>query len=470
MTSRFLSRRHFLQQMVASSAALAASSWLPGQSLLATPAPVPPTLINLMLYGGADLRFAFAPDPVTANPAYTDQYWQARQALYGSYTSYADMYASEYTTVSGAVDFGIHNSCGWLIQQFNLGNATIIANTYGSLNRSHDHSQLIVQSGDLLAERTVIDRDGWGGRAVENLDAMPNVLELSSGVQTFCKGSNDSFRLAQVIHAANMRDMGLPQPSVTGHSTDDNLIRALTAYYNARGLEIDGEKPVSWPFRKFFQHHDSIQTFGNAIAAELESIPMPAALAELNLNSNSFEQQCRNLYDACQTAGVLNYRLMSMSYGGWDTHTGQTGRITGNLSDMLGSSGGLATATGELSAQANDNLVFHLSWDFGRQLAANGSNGTDHGRGSYTVLIGKPLQGGSHGDMFPDHEASPDPEDSQGRTPFQIPGRDIEGLTSLEHIWSAHCDWLQSGTGSTVFPGAAGSPIENGVDLSSLYV
>lgn len=468
MTAATLSRRLFLQRLLAGSAVLAGSAWLPGQTLHAA-APVPKTLVNIMLYGGADLRFVFAPDPLTANPVYVEQYWLARRALYDTYADYASMYAAQYTTVGDAVKFGIHNSCGWLIAQFNLGNAAVVANTYGSLNRRHDHSQLIVQSGDLQASRTLVDRDGWGGRTVEHLGPTPNVLELSGNVQTFCKGTDASFRLAQVVHAQNTRNMGLPQPSASGSSSDDNLIRALSAYYNARGVEIETEKPASWPFKKFFQHHDSIQTFGNAIAAQLESVPMPATLANLNLNSGSFEQQCRNLFDASQVADILQYRMMSMSYGGWDTHTNQQGRIVGNLSDLLGANGGLAIASNEISAQANDNLVFHLSWDFGRQLAANGAEGTDHGRANYTILIGKPLQGGSYGNLFPDREAIPEPGDSQGRTPFEIPGRDILGLTSLEHVWSAHCDWLQAGISSTVFPNAASSPIENGVSLANLY-
>lgn len=469
MSSNTLSRRLFLQRLMAGSTALAGSSFLPQQAARAAPAAIPKTLVNLMLYGGADLRFVFAPDPLSANPVYIEQYWQARRALYGNYADYAAMYAAQYTSVNAAENFGIHNSCGWLIAQFNLGNAAIIANTYGSLNRRHDHSQLIVESGDLLASRTFVDRDGWGGRVVENLAGSPNVLELSSNVQTFCKGTDSSFRLAQVIHAQNTREMGLPQADMGNNSSDSNLIRALSAYYNARGMEIESEKPANWPYRKFFQHHTSISTFGNAITSQLESTPMPAALAGLNLNSSSFEQQCRNLFDACQVSDILNDRIMSMSYGGWDTHTNQNGRIVSNLGDIMGSNGGLATATNELSTQANDNLVFHLSWDFGRQLAANGAAGTDHGRGNYTILIGRPLQGGIYGKLFPDREALPDPGDSQGRTPFEIDGRDINGLTSLEHIWSAHSNWLQAGISGSVFPRAAGSPIESGVDLSGLY-
>ncbi len=468
MNPNTLSRRLFLQRLIAGSAVLAGSSILPVQAPLAAPADPPKTLVNLMLYGGADLRFVFAPDPLTADSNYINQYWQARRALYGDYADYAAMYAGEYTSVTKAFTFGIHKSCGWLITQFNNDNAAIIANTYGSLNRRHDHSQLIVESGDLLASRTFVDRDGWGGRVVESLNDTPNVLELSSNVQTFCKGTDSTFRLAQVIHAQNTRDMGLPQPSATGSSSDDNLIRALTAYYSARGVEIESDKLPSWPYRKLFQHHASVSMFGNAVAAQLESIPMPEALQNLNING-SFAQQCRNLFDACQMPDILNHRIVSMSYGGWDTHTGQYNRIVGNLNAILGSDGGLATASNELSGAVNDKLVYHLSWDFGRQLAANGANGTDHGRGNYTILIGNPLQGGTYGDLFPMREATPEPGDSQGRTPFEIPGRDINGLTSLEHIWSAHSDWLQPGISGTVFPNAATSPIESAVSFASLY-
>ncbi len=395
MNNQTISRRLFLQRLLAGGAALGASVMLPRAAWAAN---VPRTLVNVMLYGGADLRFVFAPDPASANTTYVDQFWQARRVLYGAYNDYASMYAAQYTTVtSGGVSFGIHNSCGWLISRFNAGEAAIIANTYASLNRRHDHSQLIVHSGDLLASRTLVDRDGWGGRMAETIGGNTNVVELSGNVQTFCKGTDPSFRLARVVHAQNTRSMGLPQPSAAGNSSDDDLIHALSAYYSARGVEIETEKPANWPYRKLFQHHASIRAFGDAMAAALAAFPMPASLSGLALNSGSFAQQCRNLYDASLTPDILHYRLLSMSYGGWDTHTNEANRLSANLSDLLGAGGGLATATGEMSAQALNNLVFHFSWDFGRQIAANGSAGTDHGRGSYTILIGKPLTGGVYG-------------------------------------------------------------------------
>ena len=87
-----------------------------------------------------------------------------------------------------------------------------------------------------------------------------------------------------------------------------------------------------------------------------------------------------------------------------------------------------------------------------------------------TILIGDDLTGGAYGDMFPQREALPDPGDGAGRTPFEIPGRDINGLTSFERILAAACDWAHAGSGATVFPNASSSGLETGVDLGSLFV
>jgi hypothetical protein len=130
---------------------------------------------------------------------------------------------------------------------------------------------------------------------------------------------------------------------------------------------------------------------------------VPPALADLDLYSNHFEQQRRNMYDVCLAPDVLNARTVSMRYGGWDTHNNQISRIGNNLEDLFGSSGGLATSLAEIAGivtdgpPAQDQLPFCFSSDFGRQLRANGDNGTDHGRGIYTVVAGNDVNGGVYG-------------------------------------------------------------------------
>lgn len=49
---------------------------------------------------------------------------------------------------------------------------------------------------------------------------------------------------------------------------------------------------------------------------------------------------------------------------------------------------GLDTVMVQLSTavpSATSNPVFSFPWDFGRQLAANDNNGTDHGHASHAV-------------------------------------------------------------------------------------
>lgn len=475
-----MKRRDFLKSSVYSSAAVSAGigmSWTGSSFAAHTGVPVPRTLVNIMLLGGADLRFAIAPAP-THDPVYLEKFWAARKALYSqNYADYATMYANEFQTVTDAASgfsFGIHNTCGWLIEQFNAGNVAIVANVFGSLNRRHDHSQIIVNSGDPTASQLGLDREGWGGRLVEMSSGAPNVVAINSSVSMFARGSDPSDRLARVIHGKDMRNMALPveNPALSVSHHRNVATRALMAYYKQRGLEIDVEKPGSWPYRRFFKHNESLRLFGGLIDARLSEHPHPVGLSSLDLYSNHFEHQCHNLYDCCLTPDILGMKVISMDIGGWDSHVNEQISLGRNLPDVFGSGGGLATVYNHLATDvpgANDNLVYLFTSDFGRQIAANGSRGTDHGRGSYSIMIGHGVNGGVHGEMFPQREALADPADSQGRAPLEIPGRDIEGLTSFEQVYALACDWVSPGTGSAVFPGASSSMLEAGVDLSGLF-
>ncbi len=118
-----------------------------------------------------------------------------------------------------------------------------------------------------------------------------------------------------------------------------------------------------------------------------------------------------------------------------------------------------------LAAGANDEIVYVFNTDFGRQLRPNGDWGTDHGRGNYTILVGRGLNGGVYGEMFPASEI----QGAVGSTRFDQQGADIEGRTSFERVLAAACDWTESGTGAQVFPGASTSAVETGVDPGNLF-
>lgn len=476
-----MKRREFLARSAAAGAGLGlAAAWSWPLRALADGCEVvdlPRTLVNVMLQGGADFRFLFMPSPAHPSPGYLDAIWSARRALYdGAYADYQQMFDNEYLAVTdprSGLPFGIHNSAGWLASEFQAGRVAIVANAYCSRNRRHDQSILNADAGEPDLAQLQFDRDGWGGRLAEQLAGAPNVVELGSSVSVFGKGSLPGQRLARVVHAEDMRDLALAGtdqgPAVSRRNV---MARALHAWYEARGAEVPAEHAPDWPYHTFFQHRDALQAFGQAVGERLAPCgELPPELAALQLSNAGFAQQCRNLYDACLVPDVLNLRVMSMSYGGWDTHDNQHAEITGNLADLLGSGGGLATALAAvedlpwLEVPAREQLVFYFASDFGRQLRANGTAGTDHGRGTYAVLLGSRVNGGVLGEMFPEAEAR---AGEGGGVPLATQGADIEGRTSTERVLASACDWMQPGTGALVFPGAAASGLEAGVDTDSL--
>jgi hypothetical protein len=271
-----------------------------------------------------------------------------------------------------------------------------------------------------------------------------------------------------------MRDIALPNVENGGTtSRRDVMARALRSYYQARGDEA-GNIPGS-PYNIFFQHNAAFRAFGDIVSARIDTCgPLPPELSGLALNSNHFEQQCKNLYDiALMDSASINTQILSMRYDGWDTHNRQEGRITGNLEDLFASTGGLAPTMNAMqqlaldpanNSDAANQIVFNFTSDFGRQLKANGDRGTDHGRGIYTILLGNDVSGGTYGEMFPQREALV----VNDKVPLQTSGADILGLTSTEKIQAALCEWVEPGSSAAVFPNAGMAALEDGVSLAGL--
>lgn len=428
------------------------------------------TVVNVMLQGGADFRFLFMPAPNHPDGDYLAELWDARRGLYnGDYPDYNAMFDNEYLAVAdplGGPDFGIARSAAWLQSEFVAGNVAVVANAVCSTNRRHDQSILNADAGMPALDVLNFDRDGWGGRLVEAIGEGANAVELGGAVSVFSKGTEAGARLRQVVHAEDLRDMALAgvNPNQSLGSRRNVLARALNAWYEGRTEDELVAQPANWAYRPYFEHRMALQTFGEVVDERLTACgPLPEALETLVLGNADFAQQCRNLYDACQLPDVLRQRVLSMSHGGWDTHDNEYAEITANLANVFGAEGGLATAlplVRELPWQevpAEEQLVFTFASDFGRQLRANGTAGTDHGSGTYTLVLGAPVRGGVYGALFPGREAV---KDEDGRIPLQTGGADILGLTSTERVFAGVCEWCEPGVAEQVFPGAGEAPIE----------
>ena len=108
-----------------------------------------------------------------------------------------------------------------------------------------------------------------------------------------------------------------------------------------------------------------------------------------------------------------------------------------------------------------DELIIVIYGEFGRQLASNGDKGIDHGVGNSMLVIGKQVQGGVYGDMFPEREVT--------EKRFDEPGADIEGLTSFKQVLGRVCEKMTPGSADRVIPGWRDSDLEDGVSLTDLF-
>ena len=79
--------------------------------------------------------------------------------------------------------------------------------------------------------------------------------------------------------------------------------------------------------------------------------------------------------------------------GGWDTHYNQgteTGTFSRNVADLSKAITAFWTDLG----QYQDDVEVMTMTEFGRTVHQNGSNGTDHGRGSCMFIVGNDINGG----------------------------------------------------------------------------
>ena len=156
-----------------------------------------------------------------------------------------------------------------------------------------------------------------------------------------------------------------------------------------------------------------------------------------------------------------------MSYGGWDTHGNEEVRISRNLGDIFGLDQGLDSATTEIrniDTQSEKELVFYFASDFGRQIVANGDYGTDHGKGTYAILVGDDVKGGIYGKLFPESEAT----ENGGKIPLLTHGDDIFGETSTENILAEVCEWMEPSSSGTVFQNLDAGNVETPGALNGL--
>lgn len=83
-----------------------------------------------------------------------------------------------------------------------------------------------------------------------------------------------------------------------------------------------------------------------------------------------------------------------LEHNGWDTHVGQ-GKEQGTFSRLFSDlTGSIASFWQDLGPDYHGRVAVMTMTEFGRTVHQNGSNGTDHGRGSCMFVLGGGVRGG----------------------------------------------------------------------------
>jgi uncharacterized protein (DUF1501 family) len=211
-------------------------------------------------------------------------------------------------------------------------------------DRSHFDGQNVLETGGSAAYRV---KDGWMNRLLGLLPADESkALALSSTVPMALRGPHD---------VSSYASSALPSAS------DDLLARVGKLY------ESDQQLHGLWTAAM-----ETRMTAGDLAGGAGQNGAATGALAARLL------------------AGDNGARIAMIETGGWDTHSGQRGRLNAQLRglDQLVSS--LKAGLGPDWA----NTLVVVATEFGRTVAPNGTGGTDHGTASAAMLLGGAVAGG----------------------------------------------------------------------------
>ena len=212
-------------------------------------------------------------------------------------------------------------------------------------DRSHFDGQNVLESGGSAAYRL---KDGWMNRLLVLLPPdEARALALSSTLPMALRGSHEvsSYALSQ-----------LPSPS-------DDLLARVGALYEA-DQQLHGLWSAAMDTRMKAGDTMSATPGGQRGAAT-------GTLAARMLQGDGA-------------------RVAMIETNGWDTHSGQRGRLSAQLHDLDQT---LASLKAGLGTQWANTLVV-VATEFGRTVRPNGTGGTDHGQASAAMLLGGAVSGG----------------------------------------------------------------------------
>lgn len=438
---RNLDRRGFLKlgSQTAASASLMATLGSLQTAMAASDTTGYKALVCVFLNGGNDSYNWLVP---TGTSSY-NEYAEARKNLALARNSLLAITP----TNTGTATYGLHPSCPEIRDLFNTGKAAFLVNN-GPLVQpttlaqykaesvplppqlfSHSDQQALTQT--CIANST--ERYGWGGRVADLLNAEGFRQPLAVNVSI---NGNNIFQGGRETVFYNIGTNGAPEMNIykdTGYRQGQR--RALFLEL----LRQSGNDPslLQQEFgRTLTRSYQTAETVNLALKS------VPALTTTFGTDNLSRQLKMAAQMVRARDALGVKRQVFFVQIGGWDFHDTQLvdqARKLGELSKALKS---FQDALAEISAE---NLVTSfVSSEFGRTLSSNG-DGTDHGWGGHTLVLGGAVQGRRFYGTYPSLALKGASDTGRGS---------LLPTTSTDQVAATLAQWfgVSNGDLDTVFP------------------
>ncbi|MEZ4700351.1 MAG: DUF1501 domain-containing protein [Rhodothermales bacterium] len=277
-------------------------------------------------------------------------------------------------------DHGLHPAMASLTNLWNNNSLAAILNTgYRSSTRSHFEGTVnwATGSGNVIGSGNANFTSGVWGRYVE--DVIDNLGQPIDHPMAVLIGGPVS------LFQSNLGNLGV---SLGDAQFIEEIARR--GLYDANDSRVNGVaygRPLKY-----------VRAVANAALSYVSSIQR-AANNGSNLAGTYPTGFGSNLAAAARLIrGGLGAKVISVSIGGFDTHSNQGG-ATGQYADRWRNiADSVAAFYQDLAVDGLNDKVLTMTYsEFGRTLGENGSRGTDHGAGASMLMFGPGLKRGVYG-------------------------------------------------------------------------
>lgn len=401
-------------------------------------------LVCVYLFGGNDAFNMVVPRTTSAY----NTYQAARPALA---IDQSTLLPISPTSGSGGINWGLNPSMPELRALFESGRASLIGNV-GPLvtpTTKADYqarrvqlppelfSHVDQQAYSMSMGSETAAKAGWGGRIADRLQ--------SAGF-----GSSMGLPIGLTLSGSNAWLSGSASGMYTLGSSGPNQLRSqLRTATDARGLArrtafsqlLDAaQRDTSAFVREHGRTNRRAIDFSESVFNAINNSPAIAT----SFPTGRFGDTMRTVARTIAARGALGQQrqVFFVGLGGWDTHDGQPTSHPALLAQVSQGLSAFYNATVELGV--SDSVTAFTMSDFGRTLNNNG-DGTDHGWGSHSWVVGGDVMGRRIFGAMPDYALGSSLDVGRGR---MIP------TTPVEQIGSTFSRWFGLGLGDVneIFP------------------